>query len=250
MKLTKNRLENIENIKKIISSDDVIYFDFNMSGKTATAIYIESLSDKTMLGKQVIEPLSQTEIIDVETIVKKINLPETKTLQSVSDCAQIIIGGDSVIIFDGLDVALFVATKKTVARAVTEPPTASVLKGPREGFVENLTTNLSLVRQRLKTTELTYEKLTVGRQSSTTVGLLYISKIADEKVINSLRERIKNICVDGIIDSSYIIKSISDKNTKSQAYLTLFYKIIQKTTILRGKTVVHIKRLFDLVQIY
>lgn len=213
MKLTKNRLENIEKIKTLIPSDDIIYFDFNISGKTATAIYTESLSDKTMLGKQVVKPLSETEIDGVESIIKKINLPETKTIKTISECAQKIIGGDTIIVFDGLDLSICTATKKPIARAVTEPPTASVLKGPREGFVENLNTNMSLIRQRLKTTELKYEKLTIGKQSATIIGLVYLSNIANSKVVDTLREKIKKINVDGVIDSSYIIKCISDKKT-------------------------------------
>ncbi len=213
MKLNNELEKNVEKISKLLQSDDIIYFQFNLNEKNATAIYAESLSDKTMLGKQAIEPIKLGNVKDFDSVMKSITLPETDKLSTFSECIEKIIGGDAVILIDGFDKAVSVSTKKPAARAVTEPPTASILKGPREGFVENSQTNMSLIRQRLKTPDLKYEKLTVGKQSQTTVGLVYISSIANKKVVDTLREKIKKINVDGIIDSSYVIKNITDKKT-------------------------------------
>ncbi len=214
MKLLKNRIQNVEKITELLQSDDIIYFDFTVNDTSVTAIYAESLSDKTMLGKQVVEPLQEKgRLSSIDDVIKSVTLPETEKLSTFSDCIEKIIAGDAVIIVDGLAEAISVSTKKPAARAVTEPPTASILKGPREGFVENSQTNMSLIRQRLKTPDLKYEKLTVGKQSQTTVGLVYISSIANKKLVDTLRSKIKKINVDGIVDSSYIIKCISDRKT-------------------------------------
>ena len=210
----KKRADNVNEITTRLNSDDIIYFDFTAGETAITAIYAESLSDKTMLGKQVVEPLQEKgEFLSVDDVIKYVTLPETEKLSTFCDCIDKIIAGDAVIIVDGLDKAISVSTKKPAARAVSEPPTASILKGPREGFVENSQTNMSLIRQRLKTPDLKYEKLTVGKQSKTTVGLVYISSIANDKLVKTLREKIKKINVDGIVDSSYIIKCISDRKT-------------------------------------
>ena len=214
MKLYRKRAYNVNEITARLNSDDIIYFDFT-AGKTAvTAIYAESLSDKTMLGKQVIEPLQEKGCFEtIDDVIKSVTLPETEKMSTFNDCIDKIISGDAVIIIDGLDKAISVSTKKPAARAVSEPPTASILKGPREGFVENSQTNMSLIRQRLKTPDLKYEKLTVGKQSKTTVGLVYISSIANEELIKTLRDKISKINVDGIVDSSYVIKCISNRKT-------------------------------------
>ena len=214
MKLFKNRIKTVQKITNLLQSDDIIYFDFIAKGVSLTAIYAESLSDKTMLGKQAIEPLQEKgSFSSVDDVIKSVTLPETEKLSTISECIDKIIGGDAVIIIDGQETAISVSTKKPAARAVTEPPTASILKGPREGFVENSQTNMSLIRQRLKTPNLKYEKLTVGKQSQTTVGLVYISTIANKNLIDTIRSKIKKINVDGIVDSSYIIKCISDRKT-------------------------------------
>lgn len=213
MEFSKSLLENTKTIKQALDSDDIVFFEFNINSKNALAVYAESLSDKTMLGKQVIEPLSKFDGSKIKEAVKLVTLPETEILNDVSSAVEKIISGDAVIFIDGFNLAFSASTKKPAARAVTEPPTASVLKGPREGFIENAQTNMSLVRQRLKTPDLKLEKLTVGKQSGTTVSLIYLKSIANKKVVDELRKRINAINVDGIVDSSYVIKCISSKKT-------------------------------------
>lgn len=214
MKLSSELKINVNNIKKALNSDDVIYFDFYIGNVLATAIYLETLSDKTLLGKQVIEPLQKLdELSSFEVAIKSLTLPETKKATLVNECVEIVINGDVVVLIDGFSLAVTASTKKPATRAVTEPPTASILKGPREGFVENFQTNVSLIRQRLKTPNLKVEKLTVGKQSLTTVGLIYIDKTANPKLIKTLRDKINRINIDGVVDSSYVIKCISDRKT-------------------------------------
>lgn len=214
MKLSSDLSFNIAEISKILTSDDIIFFNFTVCNKKAVVIYAEDLSDKEAIGKQAVYPLqSLSEFSSFNDFLTAINVPESQTLEKVSDCVDKILSGDGVVIIDQIDKGVSVATKKPASRAVTEPPTASILKGPREGFVENAQVNMSLVRQRLKTPLLKYEKLSVGKLSKTTVGLAYIEGVANSQVVDSLREKINKISVDGVIDSSYIIKSITDRKT-------------------------------------
>ncbi len=214
MKVTKSLNKNISSIKETLKSDDVLFFDFLVLNENATAVYVESLCDKELLGKLAINPLTNlSEDIKLDSINKKLNVPETETLNEIDKCIEKIISGDAVIFVNGIDFAISVATKKPATRAVAEPPTASVLKGPREGFVENLQTNLSLIRQRIKSPDFCTEKLTVGKYSQTAINIVYISSIADKKIVEELKEKLSKINVDGIIDSSYIIKNISKRKT-------------------------------------
>jgi spore germination protein KA len=65
-------------------------------------------------------------------------------------------------------------------------------------------TNLSLLHRKLKTPALAIEKMKIGRQSSTTVALCYISTIAQPKLVNQIREKLKKIDIDAIIDTHYL----------------------------------------------
>lgn len=214
MKVQENLQKNVAVIKNLICGEDIIYFDFTIKNTPATIVYVESLSDKTAIGKQVITPLSfYKNNLSAKEILKTLTLPEGEVLPTYEKCVQKIVNGDAVIFIDGIDKGISVATKKPATRAVTEPPTSSILKGPREGFVENIQTNMSLIRGRLHSKDLCFEKFTVGKYSNTTVGIVYISGVANEKIVNLVKEKIQKISIDGVIDSSYIIKTISSRKT-------------------------------------
>lgn len=214
MKLYQNLDKNVATIKNLISSDDIVYFGFDVFNSKAICIYPESLSDKTLIGKQVIEPLNKIDKdFSINDAIKNIILPEAEKLTTFEKCVEKIINGDAVIFISDFNQAISVASKNPSARPVSEPPTSSVLKGPREGFVESIQTNMNLIRQRLKSPDLTYKKFTVGKYSSTLIGVVYVSSIANPKIVKNIEEKIKKINIDGVLDSSYVIKSISDKKT-------------------------------------
>ncbi|MBQ7307985.1 MAG: spore germination protein [Clostridia bacterium] len=96
-------------------------------------------------------------------------------------------------------------------RTITEPPTSVVINGPRAGFVENLNTNITLVRRRLCNSDFKIEEVTVGRYTKTRIAICYISTICDNEILKDIKEKISSIDIDGIIDSEYLVDYISKK---------------------------------------
>lgn len=94
-------------------------------------------------------------------------------------------------------------------RGLTEPPTGQVLLGPREGFVENIDTNIELIKKRIKNKDLRFITLTIGKYTQTKVMVAYIDSIAEPKIVQSIVQRLKKIKCDGIIDSSYISECLN-----------------------------------------
>jgi len=101
--------------------------------------------------------------------------------------------------------------KEMPKRSISEPPTQSVVKGPREGFIEHHDTNIALVTKRIKSPDLTLEHMNVGRHTKTKVTVMYMKNIADKKIADKVIERIKAIEIDGIIDSYYILQFLQSK---------------------------------------
>lgn len=81
---------------------------------------------------------------------------------------------------------------------------------PREGFTEDLRTNIVLLRRRLRTPAFRSERFVIGRQSQTQVQLVYLDGIARDEVVAEIRDRIQKIDIDAILDSNYIDELISD----------------------------------------
>ncbi len=212
-KLTANVHKNVNAVKNVLTAEDILVFKFKTADEAKCAIiYTDGLCDKDLLGEQVIGPLSQEKRgNNVYEITQKLFTPEIKTENNVQTIIDEILSGNPVLFVDGFDVAVIIGLRKAPMRSVSEPPTSIAIKGPREGFIEDLKTNTALIRKRLKTKALQFETFTIGKSSKTAVTVAYLKNIADEKVKNEIIERLKMVEIDGVPDSAYIAKFLSKK---------------------------------------
>ena len=134
MKIFSNINKNLTYAKSLINSDDFIIFNFKTANKDAVAIYIENLCDKEVLGEQAIYKLANATVNSIDDVAKYVDHPEVTKIYDFSEITSKLLNGDGVIFVDGITTSLSVATKKVAMRAITEPPTNSIMKGPREGF--------------------------------------------------------------------------------------------------------------------
>lgn len=212
MNVKKQLEENLKVLKALLPSDDVIFFDFLIGGKNAVAIYVDSITDRQMLGLEVLAPIKESSLRGgIKTIAKSVNSANVKILNTINECADEILGGSTIILIDSKNGAIAADIKKFDVRAIAEPPTELAIKGPRNGFNECIKTNLSLVRRYLKTPALKIEMLTCGKFTSTGIALMYIDGITNPEVINKVRKKIKDFNIDGIPDSSYISKALNER---------------------------------------
>jgi len=103
--------------------------------------------------------------------------------------------------------------KEMPKRGITEPPTQSVVKGPREGYIENIDINLQLVIKRIKSQDLQLEHMAVGKHTKTKVTVMWLDGVADNKIKDKVIKRIKDINIDGIIDSYYVLQFLQEKKS-------------------------------------
>ena len=99
-------------------------------------------------------------------------------------------------------------------RGINEPPTSSVIQGPRMGFIEDVESNLKMLEARIKHPDFKLVELTVGRYTNTRVVVCFIESVADPKIVNKVQQRIKDINIDGIVDSNYIAQFLQDEKVK------------------------------------
>ncbi|MBQ8451634.1 MAG: spore germination protein [Clostridia bacterium] len=178
-------------------------------GKNKITIFnIECLIDKKLLSSGIFLPLKNyvknaNNGIDLNEI--KMKVLAISSIESVSEKDEVVNGilsGKVAIIYkeDALLCPVFGAEQ----RGIEEPPNQRVTKGPREGFVESLNSNLGLIRKRLKTTNLKVVEYEIGKQSKTKISIVYLNGIAKEDVIEKIKQKISKINIDAIIDSYYI----------------------------------------------
>ena len=199
----------INNLELMINQEKIVLF------------FIESLVDKTLFSASILSPL-QNFINSQKNSKKKDLFREIKTnvlsLFSIEECKgeneilkNILCGSVVLIVCEkAMSIPIYAAQK----RGIQEPPTSKVIKGPREGFVEDIYTNLGLIRKRLKTPNLQFVDMEIGKQTNTKISVVYLKGIAREDILNRIIEKLESIEIDGVIDSYYIESFLEDDRIK------------------------------------
>lgn len=198
-------------------SDDFKCRNFSIGKTKCLLAYLDGNIDKLLFEQDVLRPLKNADNISapyLNWLENTLAYSDEIQVVSVENSPQNIASCDVAFYIDGEDDAYIFSLRKPCARAIGEPPTSSVMKGPREGFVEEIKTNSSMIRRRIKSPDLVSKNFTVGRYSNTSVVLMYLSGIADENIVQTLCDKISAIDVDGVIDSAYILSFLqTNKNS-------------------------------------
>lgn len=191
---------------------------FGASGQVRLAlIYLETLVSQDTLSDFILKPMSffSFEGLEATRIPGKIIdiLPAALEFQEETDWAEIIkkvVTGYSVLFIDGYDRALTMEVRQWKERSISEPQNETSVVGPREGFVESLKTNASLLRRRLRTPELVLEALTIGTTSHTGLAICYIRGTAEQDLVEKVRQRVKAIDVNAMYSVNLVSEFLSD----------------------------------------
>ena len=218
--LSKKLSDNLSALKSLLPSEDILTYAFETENALSCAVvYADGVVNKQLLGDLIARPLSRTSFgkeegmsaLNAETVAKTLLFPELKQTENLDDAQTEILDGNSLLLIDGLAVGFIVGAKFLPTRAVIEPPTDVAVKGPREGFIEDVKTNMGLVRKRLKTPDLRFEVLRVGKRSDTAVALCWLEGTSDSEVKETVKKKIQEIQIDNIPDSSYISAMITPR---------------------------------------
>lgn len=205
-------------------------------GINAALIFIDELTDGNAVNRDILCSLMRARLNAADDVIKRIEeevvpFGEVEKFDDINMATGFILDGAAVLLVENCNEMLAFSAKKWSKRGVEEPPTAAVVRGPREGFNEDLKTNISLLRRRLKTPDLTFDIINVGKYSATRVAVVYINSIADKNIVSNIKNKISTINIDGILDSAYVEAFLQDnrKTIFSQVGIT------EKPDIASGK---------------
>lgn len=179
-------------------------------------IYCEGLIDAEIINDNIIRPLILSKIKKSKNnflgVIEKQILQANgiKKVTNVKDIVESITYGETALFIDGFDKVFVINTQKFTLRSITEPENEKILMGPREGFNESILFNISMLHRRLRTNDFKVEYKTIGKRSNTKIALCYMNSVVRPELLEQLNKRLKQIDIDGIIDSNYIIELIKD----------------------------------------
>lgn len=222
-----NLQQNLQFIKDALGTSSDIVIREILLGKEETIkagiIYTDGLTDTTSLQNFILETL-MLDIKEIELLEK--TLPQKNLITVLKDVAMTVgdikeiadfdvlftdlLSGDTIILIDGYDQGLTISNRQWVERGVTEPVAQTVVRGPREGFTENLRVNTALIRRKIKDPNFWIESKKIGTRTKTNVAIAYINGIANDEIVKEVNLRMDRIMIDGILESGNIEELIQD----------------------------------------
>ena len=197
--------------KKLHNSFDVADRKFEKNGIEIGMVYLKSMTDNNIFSHALYEPLKNIEkTIDFESLKSAVE-PNDVTQISEDEVIEKILKGSVVIFMSNSDQYLAIDLLKFYTRIPAEPPTSPVILGPREGFTEDIKTNMTLLRRRFYSDSLVFENLIVGDCTQTQIVVAYLDGIADKKVVKQIKKKLSNIKIDGVIDAYYLITALASR---------------------------------------
>lgn len=204
--LTNELKTNKELIKKrlpIGKSFDIIGRELIIGQKEAYLVFIDGFAkDDIMLW--ILDILqSIKEDVSVSTITSliktKIGYIEVNSFKELPQMETMVLSGAVALIIDGLYEGIIIDAREYPVRGSSEPDLEKVTRGSRDGLVETIIFNTALIRRRLRDTKLIFEIFNVGNRSKTDVVVAYIKDLANEELLNEIKEKIKNTNVESLV---------------------------------------------------
>nr|WP_245917536.1 MULTISPECIES: spore germination protein [Bacillus] len=217
-KVSTTLKENIDLLKVLFQDcSDVVYRDIAIKQSLkGLVIYIDGMVNAKAIADNMIEHLiyKYTRVTPADdlpgTVENNVSYPSVTKTNKYQDILSSVLSGNAALFVEGHSDALLISVREGTRRGVEEPATEASIRGPREGFTENLRTNTALVRFRLKSTKLKMEAMVLGKQTQTNIVLSYIDGIIPPNVLDDVKKRLNRIEIDSILESGYIEELIED----------------------------------------
>ena len=198
------------------SPSDLVIRRFAIGSDLVMAVvYLESLADGSLLSSQVVEPVNKFirekgDPLTADTVGLLISASSITVFADFHAVLNGLLEGQALLILPNEDKIIGVSLPGYPHRPIEESITEKTIKGNREGFTEDLTDNLSLIRRWIKDPNLRVESKIVGERTKTKLAILYLLDVANPDTIVEVHKRLEKISIDGIIDSGYISEMITD----------------------------------------
>nr|WP_282706970.1 spore germination protein [Natroniella acetigena] len=216
-KIAKKLKQNLALIEDVFADNyDICIREFLVGkdkSKDAFLVFIDGLTEEKIISENILTPLmnSREKAVDLEKITKSIistaNVSEVFTIEEVVEG---VGAGKTALFLDNEEKAVLIDSVAFESRAVEKPEVETVIRGPKESFVEDLSVNTSLLRRKLNNANLKLERIVLGQQTKTNICLAYVKGIANEKIVDEVRSRVSRIEIDAILESGYVEEFIED----------------------------------------
>jgi spore germination protein len=224
---------NLRQLKAIVGdSSDIIYrqFKLGMDNRSCAVVLIDGLVDQQLLQQSIIHPLLHVKQSKSRLLFKSggikdyllhhaIEVSDVKAMKDSNQFVRQLLSGSVLLFVDGLDEVLVLSVKKWLSRSLNEPITEALVRGPRLSFIENIRDNTAILRRMTTDPNLTFKDFEVGERTKRQLTIVYVKDIANEELLENVKNRIQDMDIDHVAESGYIEQLIEDD------YLSIFPQV-------------------------
>lgn len=207
-----------DEIKKAFgNATDLIVRPFIIDNREITLVMSEVLGSSSYVNDFILRRLLTIKFQSDDIGSELLNFIPTnngKILNKLSDMTDYICMGFALILFNDneSEKAIAIEARATVDRGIPIVNNEASITGSKDAFNENFNTNVGLIRRRIRDCNLYVDGMFVGKSSKTKIGILYMNNIAIKKNVDNIKNKLKKINVDGILDTGNL-KSYLDSKT-------------------------------------
>lgn len=192
----------------LFQSSDFKSSDFVAGDRHFRLFYLDTMIELAVVQEHIVRPLLRNTDVSVREAVSILDYGETDLITVASTA---LVAGKTVVQIEDEAKFYLLGTELNKERAVNIPVNERVLRGSNQALIENLDTNLNLIRKQISTTDLVVKYYQLGRRSNTKVAVLYLSSLANEEVLKEFDRRITNIDIDYVEAPGFLQELIEDK---------------------------------------
>ena len=197
--MKENRLcidygQNIETVSgrlRVDDSFDIIERHLTVAERDMCFFYIDGFVKDGEMLRIMQYLLSQKRISSAEELEKKLPYVEVELCSDIEKIILSVLSGQTAVLAESFgDSAILLDLRTYPARPTAEPESDRVMQGARDGFVETLVVNTTLIRRRIRDPRLTMEHFSLGGSSGTDIVVCYVKGIADDGTVNEIKRKI------------------------------------------------------------
>lgn len=165
-----------------------------------------------------------------------------KPIKTMDELVDEVLSGLIVVVVEGYRTGLVVDVRSYPGRTPMEPDTEKVVRGSRDGFVENIIINTALTRRRIRDERLRFEIMRVGERGKTDIAIGYIEGVANQDLVEVIRKELQAIKIDGLTMADKTIEEFLLKQGYNPFPLIRYTERadIAATHILEGHVIIYV----------
>lgn len=221
--LQTNLEDNLTNLKNLLDEpNDLVIRKFPVRNGThdCAIAYIDGLVNADEVYSNAVRNVQlvserkglpeETNGLFEELFQSIISITDVEKGYTLDDVSNSLLYGGTILYLDGMDTVLIMDTKGWETRGIEEPISETLIRGSREGFIENLRTNTTLIRRYIRDPNLHFKTYKVGRRSKSDLVLAYITGIINPDLLKEIERRLDTIDMDDALESGFIEQWVED----------------------------------------